>query len=266
MPPISGGRGEECPDLFSIGATRYLIGAGRYVSGTDVGGPYVEPRHSVIDFPGIYAGKRMFDGKRHIWVGWAWDGPATTDAAVAGEGVLTWGGFLCLPRELYAGADRELLCRPAAEATALFGKSVYEGDGAGAIQLPGDCMVEVRVSVPSDGEASLLLRKQTDGRCYRLIVRPARGELALVTPASTWVRSGCQIDASRPITLRAFLDGSMLECFVNDAYAITRRVYDLDEGTMELNVGVGGKVERAAVRVPSRPVRIIRSIGRGAQR
>lgn len=252
MPALPGGRGEECPDLFQIGDTWYLIGAGRYVSGKAPGGPFTEPRHSVIDFPGIYAGKRLFDGKRHIWVGWAWDGPGRTDAAVAGEGVLSWGGFMCLPRELFPIGEGELGCRPAEEIVRQFQHVAEEStEGAAAIPLTSDGMVECVVRVPPDGEAALHLRRQPDGRAYTLKVRPAKGEIALATPASEWVRKGCRLDASRPIHLRVFLDGSMLECFVNDTYAITRRVYDLEGGEARVT-GAGVAVESLRHRVQRR--------------
>ncbi len=232
MPAIPGGLGEECPDLFRIHDTWYLIGGGHYVSGHASEGPFTQPPHSVIDFPGVYAGKRMFDGKRHIWVGWAWDGPGQTDEAVAGNGVLSWGGFMCLPRELYAGGNGELLCRPAREIVALHSRLIAEATPAEPtrLPLPADGMVECTVTAPADGEVTLSLHEQLDGRAYRLIVRPSKGQIALSTPASEWVREHCRIDASKPIHLRAFLDGSMLECFVNDAYAITRRIYDLAGG------------------------------------
>lgn len=250
QPPIPGGLGEECPDLFRIGDTWYLIGGGRYVSGPAVGGPFTMPAHHVIDLPGVYAGKRMFDGKRHIWVGWAWDGPNTTDAAVASEGVLSWGGFLCLPRELYPGPGGELLCRPAAEIVALHDRTVLDaGPGAeGPIDMPSDCMVECTVTMDPGAEVALAVREQADGRSYRLIVRPAKEQIALATPASEWIRNGCTIDASKPVTLRVFLDGSIMECFVNDAYAITRRIYDLDGGKLHVSHS-GGSVEVRSLQV-----------------
>lgn len=234
--PLPGGRGEECPDLFRIEDTWYLLGGGRYVSSASCNGPFVEPKHSVVDFPGVYAGKRMFDGHRHIWVGWAWDGSATNDAAVAGEGVLTWGGFMSMPRELYPGPNGEILCRPAREITAFHSHTAVEAPHgqAGPIEMPSDGMVECTVAVKPGASVTLSVREQEDGRAYRLTVKPSEGTIALATPASEWVRTGCSIDASKPLSLRIFLDGTMMECFVNDAYAITRRVYDLDGGKLRV--------------------------------
>jgi beta-fructofuranosidase len=236
-PALPGGLGEECPDLFRIGDTWYLIGGGRYVSGPAPGGPFTLPPHHVIDFPGVYAGKRMFDGKRHVWVGWAWDGPGQTDEAVAGQGVLSWGGFMSMPRELYPGGQGELFCRPAAETVALHSKSVAVAPEPErtVLPLPSDGMIECVATIEPGADLTLSIREQPDGRAYKLTVSPSKGRIALATPASEWHRDGCRVDASKPITLRVFTDGSIIECFVNDAYAITRRVYDLDGGIARMS-------------------------------
>ena len=84
--------------------------------------------------------------------------------------------------------------------------------------------------IEAGADLTLTLRDQCDGRAYRLTVQPNKGRITLATPKSEWHRDGCRIDATKPVTLRVFLDGSMLECFVNDAYAISRRVYDLEGG------------------------------------
>lgn len=240
-PPFPGGLGEECPDLFCIGDTWYLLGAGRYVSGPAPGGPFCTPTHHVVDYPGIYAGKRMFDGKRHIWVGWAWDGPGQTDQAVAAQGVLSWGGFMCLPRELYAGPQGELLCRPAEEIVRLHGRKIAEASPADpqVLPMPQDGMVECIVRPAPGQTVTLSIREQPDGRAYRLIVDTAAGTVSLATPASTWKREGVRLNPAEPLNLRVFVDGTMLECFINDAYAITRRVYDLDGGVCRVSADSG---------------------------
>jgi sucrose-6-phosphate hydrolase SacC (GH32 family) len=167
---------------------------------------------------------------------------------------------MCLPRELYAGGNGELFCRPAREIVALHSRLIAEATPAEPTRLllPADGMVECTVTAPADGEVTLSLHEQPDGRAYRLILRPSKGQIALSTPASEWVREHCRIDASKPIHLRAFLDGSMLECFVNDAYAITRRIYDLAGGEARVTgatfvrglrlMGISGELPAAGAR------------------
>jgi sucrose-6-phosphate hydrolase SacC (GH32 family) len=256
-PHLPGGLGEECPDLFRIGDTWYLIGGGRYVSGPAPGGPFTAPPHNVIDFPGVYAGKRMFDGKRHIWVGWAWDGPGHSDEAVAGHGVLSWGGFMCMPRELYPGGQGELFCRPASEIVAMHATEISKPDPAtpNVLPLPSDGMIECVADIEPGADLSLTIREQPDGRAYKLIVRPAKGRITFATPASEWHRDYCRIDASKPISLRVFTDGTIIECFVNDAYAITRRVYDLDGGVARAASSGALKIRTLTLKGMAKPPR-----------
>ncbi|NLI01043.1 MAG: hypothetical protein GX446_16295 [Chthonomonadales bacterium] len=252
---LPGGLGEECPDLFRIGDTWYLIGGGRYVSGASPGGPYATPPHHVIDFPGVYAGKRMFDGRRHIWVGWAWDGPAHTDEAVAGHGVLSWGGFMCMPRELYPGGNGELFCRPASEIVAMHTKLLSSpgADTPHVLPLPSDGMIECVAEVEPGADLTVSVREQADGKAYRLIVRPGASRITFATPASEWHRDNCRIDPSKPISVRVFTDGTIIECFVNDAYAMTRRVYDLDGGVARVASSGKLSVRRFELRGMARP-------------
>ena len=84
--PLAGVGAQECPDLFQIGKSWYLIGGGCYTTAPTPRGPFKVPAQQMIDRPGIYAGKRMFDGKRHIWVGWAWDRTEYRDEGEGGLG------------------------------------------------------------------------------------------------------------------------------------------------------------------------------------
>jgi beta-fructofuranosidase len=110
---------QECPDVFKIGSTWYLIGGSAYLIAANPRGPYRTIGDSVIDPPFIYAGKRMFDGRRHVWTGWLRDREGNTDS-----GNLLWGGTQCLPRELYQADDLSLGCKPVGEALSAFGNHI----------------------------------------------------------------------------------------------------------------------------------------------
>jgi len=276
QPPLDGAPGQECPDLFAIGNTWYLIGGGAYSYADSPRGPYYQPRHNVIDAPGVYAGKRMFDGKRHIWVGWAWESPKLDDR----DDGRTWGGTMCLPRELYPGPDGELYCKPAEEVVRAFGRTVldladrpnplpsqalswrYSDDalelGAAAelspvrFDVPGDALITCVAEMDPTAELAIALREQDDsGEAYRFSVRPGRSQIAIGTPLSEWVRDGCAIDESQPVKIQVFVIGTMIECFVNDAYAFTRRVYNHGGGQLGLRA-LGGRVRirELTVRTP----------------
>src|SRR5579862_2200046 len=65
----------ECPDLFQIGATYYLIvsptGTNSTIAhhATEIRSPYLDPVSRALDTPILYAAKRLFDGRRHILTG-----------------------------------------------------------------------------------------------------------------------------------------------------------------------------------------------------
>jgi hypothetical protein len=83
-------------------------------------------------------------------------------------------------------------------------------------------------------------QQQENGSGYRLILRPDRGQVELQRGAASFSRQ-VELDASRPISLQAFVQGSILECFVN-ANALTCRAYDHQQGRLGLAV-TGGKAE-----------------------
>lgn len=274
--PLQGCEGQECPDLFKIADTWYLIGGHMYYSAKCPRGPYRKHENHIIDRPGLYAGKRMFDGRRHVWVAWAWDNREPTDACPDG----TWGGYMCLPRELYPGPDGQLYCKPVQEAVTFFRKTVldladqpaiesgaakgaewgYRGGrlvGTGAPAGPSQCrfdappnfMLNCRVQLDPQAEFVVAVREQPkSGHGYRFAVRPAKREIAIITPVSEWTRPACAIDTSQPVKIQLFVAGTLMECFVNDAYALSRRVYDLADGKLGLSVH-GGQAEVLSLQV-----------------
>ena len=263
-PPLGEGT-PECPDLFQIGDTHYLIhspSAGttdmRYAP--DFRGPYRIPETSAIDTTILYAAKRMFDGKRHVITGWIRDLGGERDG-----GELMWGGDQSVPREVYPGPNGMLYFRPIPEATALFTKTVLALDalaplpapvwrkengrvsavapGAGSqysVAVPDDYMLQCRIELEPKAELSIVMREQPGIELgYRLIVRPDRNEASIAGRTFAYPRH-VRLDPMDPITIQAFVQGSIIECFVNDAYAFSCRAYEFREGGLGFNVAGGG--------------------------
>lgn len=245
QPPLAGAPGQECPDLFRIGATWHLIGGGSTSWAEHPRGPYRQTASPLVDAPGVYAGKRMFDGARHIWVGWAWEAPSLEDR----DPDRTWGGMMCLPRELYGGPGGLLCCKPAEEVVRAFSHTVLERsaeDGPFALPfragVPGDALITCVADFSPGAELTVAVREQADtGEAYPFTVRPSKSQIAIGTPQGEWTRDGCAIDAGRPVKIQVFAVGTMLECFVNDTYALTRRIYDHATGRLALEA-TGGEV------------------------
>ena len=273
QPPLPGAGGQECPDLFKIGDTWYLIGGGQYSIATDPHGRYTAPPVSgIIDRPFVYAAKRMFDGRRHVWTGWLWDRAGFCDS-----GQPQWGGTQCLPRELYAGPGGQLYCRPVTEVSAVFNQCVLDlaqkptlataserwhytaegladnGDADGsscAFKVPDNYMLQCKLVLDPKAVFTLTMRQGEDaGSGYALTLRPGKQEAEISSDSFREARH-IELDASRPITIQAFVQGSMIETFVNDQYALSCRGYDYSTGNLGFAVSGGeAKVLELKVKV-----------------
>ncbi len=257
--PLEDADGQECPDLFQIGDTWYLIGGDHYLSAKNPRGPYTRPAFCMIDRPGVYAAKRMFDGTRHIWSGWAWDTSTLRDGD---NGI--WGGDQCLPREIYPGPDGQLFCKPAREIEAAFPNpaalqpetlqgtwkndgdrltGVTEGGGKAACRYatPSDYMFTCTFRLDPNANISFLMRQNAArDRAYRFTVRPGVKQAALSGENINRVHDNVIVDTGKPVTVKGFVLGSLVECFINDSYAFTRRAYNLHAGDLGIEVENGG--------------------------
>jgi beta-fructofuranosidase len=183
QPPLdsnySGMGTPECPDAFRIGDTYYLIMSPIATSSTyarfakALRGPYLDPISPAVDTRILYAAKRMFDGKRHILVGWIRDLADDRDG-----GAEQWGGTMCVPRELSAvsvpGRDRaaQVRCRSAhrpsgaAVSPAQVGGWASPGRSAGLGATNNNRGVWAqRVSLAASGQVA-------SSRCFRASWRP----------------------------------------------------------------------------------------------
>jgi len=255
-PPLAEGT-PECPDAFKCGDTWYLVHSPS--AGTtdirwtkDLRGPWHRPESGAIDTPILYAAKRMTDGKRHVLTGWVRDLDGFRD-----NGGWRWGGTQSLPREAYGGPNGQLYFKPAAEVVAVFSKLFRETkmtirSGASAVvEVPDHYMADCRVKLDPGTELTVSFRQQADkARAYRLVVRPGKREAEICGPGFSSKRP-CPVDCSKPVKIQAFLQGTILECFINDQYAFSWRAYDLPHGALGLSVEGGSvDVESLQVRLP----------------
>lgn len=257
-PPLGKGT-PECPDLFKIGATYYLIdspSAGttdmRYSE--QIEGPYRIPKTSSIDTPILYAAKRMFDGKRHILTGWIRDLRGESDA-----GGHEWGGDQSVPREVYPGSNGMLFFKPVPEAVNVFKterfkleKPVSLKEGVAFSEaVPDDYYLECEVKLSLEAQFALTLRKSEPADSgYRLTLRPSEGMASIVGKAFSYERP-VDIDTKKPVKIRAFVQGSIIECFINEAYAFSCRAYDCRTGGLALSVEKGtAEIASLTVKLP----------------
>lgn len=264
-PPLGEGT-PECPDIFQIGGTHYLIhspsaGTTDMRFSADLRGPYRVPETSNIDTPILYAAKRMFDGKRHIITGWLRDLGGERDG-----GDLQWGGDQSVPREVYAGPNGQLLFRVVPEALTVFEKRFFalptpvevSSSGPFKMDVPENYLLECTVKLDSKAELTLALR-QGDKRDagYKLTLRPGKHEAEISGAKFKYARP-VSIDAAAPIKIQAFVQGSLIECFINDAYPFSCRAYDYRKGGAALSVSGGNMRLESVVVKTSEPVEVVK--------
>jgi beta-fructofuranosidase len=231
----------DCPHLFEAQGKWYLLAADRhYTSAASPEGPFPSEMMP-YDCGELFVPKTMHDGHQRILLGWIGDREGGKDA---GKGV--WGGILCMPRELYAD-DRGRLCqRPAAKVVEAYNKTVVrldDGPQPGkSVDVPPNYMMHCRITAAAPNtEAVVVMRAAPDNpeAGYRLKIRFGDRKVSLGDPYRTYDRD-CDFDAGAPVDVRVFLAGTVIECFLNDAYCFTMRVYDAANGELRIDAAPGG--------------------------
>ena len=285
--PLKHTHGMDCPDVFQSGNRWYRLGYCAQYDSSASGplGPYDMPENGYLQFDTEFIGvpKRMWDGKRHVLVGWVVDSFGYCDSDTR-----NWGGTMSLPREVYAGENGLLMSRPVSEVTAFFEKVVLDMDsqpfftmerpdwaykegklvgGIGvdgpwrsakcSFETPPDYMLQCKFTLGADrglntaAQLTLAMRQQDgdDASGYNVIFTPRHNEVEFGSKYYRF-RRDVPMEAHQPITFQAFVQRSIIECFVNDAYAFTLRAYDYPTGKLSLTVDNGPvNVEELVVKV-----------------
>lgn len=250
----------DCPHAAPVQGRWLVIAADHhYVAANRPEGPYPKEM-TPYDAGDLFVPKSLFDGKRRILWGWVRDLEGRRDD---GQGL--WGGTLSTPRELVCDRQGRLGTRPAAEATEAFdrlaldlssqprlnnarGNWAYRDaalecsrqGGACSLDAPADYLLEATVELDPSAELIVTMRQQDDlAGGYPFALRSKTQEVELKRGASAFARH-VDLPGGAPIRLQAFVQDSILECFVNDREAFTCRAYDFRKGRLGLSVTGGG--------------------------
>ncbi len=262
--PLDCGAAGECPDLFPIGDRWYYLtsfGGMWWASSDRMDGKYQSLPVPQLDTPMVYAVKRTFDGKRHVAFGFVRDLQDGHDL-----GGKNWGGTMCLPREVYRGDAGQLRVRPVSEVTAAYSRKVlsleekpsfttragsWEWDGASlkgrgdpaaaVFKVPSNYMLRLEAKPSSVGRLTVRFRDTGPSAGYTLVVDVKHQSTELRGSLHEF-RRATAIPWDRPVIVQAFVDGTIIECFVNDAYAFTCRAYDFDKGELSIGADDSGVV------------------------
>jgi sucrose-6-phosphate hydrolase SacC (GH32 family) len=212
------------------------------------------------DYGDLLVPKSLFDGQRRLIWGWVRDLEGQRDA-----GKELWGGTISMAKEIYPNADGALCCRPAAEVVKAFshvaldlarrpGHRVIQGDvryegsqlacknGSCDFAVPPDYMLQCSVQLGPTTEFAIIFRRQGDPKHgYELTLSPSTRTVAISRSGRSFPAK-VDLDFAAPVKIQAFVQGAILECFVNDRWAFTSRAYDFDAGSLGIRAVDGPAV------------------------
>jgi beta-fructofuranosidase len=261
----------ECPELLDLGDRRLLHVSDYenvvYFLGTVEDGEFVVDSEGVLDHGDFYAPQSLSDSnggaedetdtERSLTWGWlpeARDVDAQWDAG--------WSGALSLPRVIETGPEGDLRQRPADEVTDLRTERlavdetlVLAPDDRRRLDLSGAAIeIEAEIAL-DDAEAVELSVFETPDRAEHTPIRYTRdGTLSIDrTPSSRDPRAFADTQSmavppyDEALSVRVFLDRSVIEIYANGRHCLTSRVYP----TRDDAVGVTARAEGGRAEIAS---------------
>lgn len=232
----------DCPGFFSSKNKSFIYCADyHYMQSDNINGPY-NPQVKAYDCGDLRVPKLMWDGTRYILVGWICDYEGYTDA-----GATTWGGTLSMPREVYTDSAGNLYQRPPKEIVQAF-KTITSGKTAIkntlSLKAPADMMFHTNLKA-SDATTEVQINfrqgKDTTHAGYHLRMNFATKEIEVGSAFKSYKRI-CDLDITKPVDVRIFALGDVIECFVNDAYCFTMHGYDSSGSGLSVKTLAGNVV------------------------
>ncbi len=238
--PDPSARTAECPNFFKLGDQWVL-----FVS------PYGKVQYFVGDFdaetcrfqartrglldcgPNFYAPNAMQvpDGRRLVW-GWVNGFPG-------GHG---WNGCLSLPRLLSLSRDGQLRQSPAPQLSKLRGeaiewRNIRPENGSKTLMLPKTNTLEIRAEIELKTAESVVLGIKSGADDARPVVITFNGSELRMMDAEASLSSS---KGERRLSLRIFIDRSVLEIFANETVCATKIISPLDaRATLEIRAQGG---------------------------
>ncbi len=245
----------ECPELLRFpdgdllhvsdySHVRYFVG--EFDAGT---ARFTVERSGTLDPGAFYAPQSLSTpDDRQVTVGWLRE-----ERSVGRQWDAGWAGAMSLPREV-AVVDGELRQRPVREVERLRDRRRFDGtvsldDETRRLDVAGIALeLRARADPTDAGEVGLVVRASPDG-AERTTVRIRPDSVVVDRSRSSLDPEGradeVGIDAAAldcPFDVRVFLDGSVLELFVNERRALATRIYPTrpDATGVALDAGAGG--------------------------
>ena len=232
--PVDSGEMWECPDFFALGSKHVLLysteGKVYWLIGSyDRKELQFHPeRRGLLDSGAYYAPKSMLDrdGNRILW-GWIPEARPTEEYVKAG-----WAGVMALPRILQIGPSGDLEMRAIPNLQTLRGSPQANTDTLSFDNFSAELQVsfalsEKTFSITFGPQSIPYLSLRYEPTKRALVVQDR--VMALAEPVG------------HAVDLRIFMDGSVLEIFVNHRQAHTLRVYNLKKDLARTDVRIEGR-------------------------
>lgn len=253
--PVPSGEMWECPDFFPLGDKHVLIYSTEHTTFWQVGTfdkrelLFRPERGGLLDHGAYYAAKSMLDGKnrRIVW-GWVQETRSRESVEAAG-----WSGSMSLPRVLTLGGDNELQIEVASELASLRTNTVAIHQPHNYNELSNALS---RAIIDNRAGEILWSFKAGNGSCgldMRLYSKAADSVSVLnITYANRngkpFVTIGEKIlplspDSNGISFVHIWIDGSVIETFVDNRKAITTRCYTAPQESGEIHVVWSGPVD-----------------------
>ncbi len=242
--PVDTGEMWECPDFFPVGDKHVLListmGKVRWKVGTYANQRFSSEKEGVVDWGSYYAAKTMLDkdGNRILW---GWIPESRPDAELLQAG---WAGVMSLPRSLLLNSKQELQTEIAPAAKVLRGAHVNASRTIPEDLRIQDLSAELELHLIPHSEQFSIQLESAAGEFVKIECTDRPGNRAIRIDQTSAVLSG---DPGSPVRLHIFLDGSVLELFVNATTVLTTRHYKLPSGPLRLKVD--GKLDVASLDV-----------------
>ena len=223
---IPGAPTAECPNFFNLGKQRVLFvspyGKVQYYVGDfdAMTCRFTARTNGLVDYgPNFYAPNTMFipDGRRLVW-GWVTGFPKDRG----------WNGCLGLPRELSFSANGQLRQRPAPQLEKLRGKSIARKNvrlesSSETFALPKSNTLEILVEVDLQTATGVELATKDRNKDPQVIVNYNGSELKVMNARAPLALA----NGGRKLSLRVFIDRSVLEVFANETACLTKVISPL---------------------------------------
>ena len=263
--PVDTGDMWECPDLFPLGNKHVLIYStqGKVFWKTGVLDPrellFHEQQSGVLDYGSFYAPKTRLDksGNRILW-GWIQETRPEAEYSAAG-----WAGLMSLPRVLTMGQDGRLKISvdPAVEKLRKHEQKLHLAPakpaehGSKEMQsterLKDACGEILCVVNPNEPFTLDLLDTSQHTEAPKDPTAVVAMQISLISLRYSHANPGelvvdqqrmpIHLAADEPLGLHFYIDGSVIELFVNNQITCTKRFYYPGVAAPEIAVSITGK-------------------------